>query len=497
MRHRFILEPTLGAVPIKEIEFDITSRHKLVPILMALQHLYVNCSDVLEKIMQLISKDISSDTSPDKGRAGMTLWDSLVMASVRLGCDFTYDHLAELGSYHIKLRQMLGLSPWDGKLYKRSTIHDNLTQLSPETIEAIDRLVIGCGHALCSDDPFKRVRFDSFVLDKNIHYPTDAGLIVDGIRKSIEISRNLADIFGILGWREHDSLKKKAKRTLRTIGSITKSKAKDKETRMRAAYIDLLEQAYRVMNRADQTIKTIETYHEGLLGTLDHLNGDISDLHYYLGGTKYVCDLARRRILDGEKIPNSEKVFSLFEPDTELINRGKRPTPIEFGHRVLIGQDNAGFILHSQVMGIGVTDEKTAVDAVDRIHERFESKIQAISFDKGFWKPQNLDDLSERVSLVVLPKKGKWSAEDRARETARDFVNTRKWHSGIESAIHGLVAGNGMDVCRDKGIIGYRRYTAMAVLGRNLNTLGNILLEKERKKQQRNKAQDLLAVLVG
>ena len=497
MRHRFIPAPTLGAVPIHKIELDITSRHKLVLILMALQHLYVNCFDVLDQILELISCDISSDTSADNGRAGMTLWDSLVMASIRLGCDFSYDHLAELASNHIKLRQMLGLSHWDDKLYKRSTIHGNLTQLSPETIKAIDRLIVGCGHALCSSNPLKRVRFDSFVLDKDIHYPTDTSLIFDGVRKSIEISRHLADIFGILGWRQHDFLKKKAKRTLRKIGSIAKSKAKDKETRMKAAYIDLLEQTERILDRSEKTIQAIEADHKALLGTMGHLSRDISDLQYYLGATEYVCDLARRRVLEGETIPNSEKVFSIFEPDTELINRGKKPTPIEFGHRVLIGQDSAGFILHSQVMGIGVTDEKTAVDAVDSIHKHFNKKILIVSFDKGFWKPKNLEDLSERVSLAVLPRKGKCSAEDKARENARDFIQTRKWHSGIESAIHGLVAGNGMDVCRDKGLIGYRRYTAMAVLGRNLNTLGNILLEKERKKQQRNRAKAPLAGLVA
>ena len=497
MRHRFIPAPTLGAVPIGKVEFDISSRHKLVPILMALQHLYLNCADVLDEILSLISKDISATTSADNGRTGMTLWDSLVMTSIRLGCDLTYDHLAELGSYHIKLRQMLGLSAWDDKLYKRSTVHDNLTQLSPETIEAIDRLVIGCGHDLCTGNPFKRVRFDSFVLDKDIHYPTDANVLVDGIRKCIERTTDLANFFGIPGWGQHEHLKILAKRTLRKIGSIARSKAKDSEVRMKAAYIDLLEQAGRVMERTKQTIETINSAHQNLLNTIPRLNTEISDLQYYLAGTEIVFDLAKRRVLDGETIPHSEKVFSLFEPDTELINRGKKPNPIEFGHRVLIGQDNAGFILHSEVMGIGVTDEKTAVDAVDRIHKKFNKKVHAASFDKGFWNRSNLEELLKRVTIVALPKKGRCNEEDKARESAKEFVQTRKWHPGIESAIHGLVSGNGMDLCRDKGVTGYRRYTAMAVLGRNLTTLGNILLEKERKKQRRNRAKGLLAALVG
>jgi IS5 family transposase len=87
---------------------------------------------------------------------------------------------------------------------------------------------------------------------------------------------------------------------------------------------------------------------------------------------------------------------------------------------------------------------------------------------------------------VVLPKKGKRSEADRLREGSREFGRVRKWHSGVESAIHGLVAGNGLGVCRDKGVDGYDRYVSMAILGRNLHTLGNVVKEKERKNGKRD-----------
>jgi hypothetical protein len=54
----------------------------------------------------------------------------------------------------------------------------------------------------------------------------------------------------------------------------------------------------------------------------------------------------------------------------------------------------------------------------------------------------------------------------------------------VESAIHALQAGNGLSVCRDKGIEGYQRYLALGVLGRNLQRLGTIFLEKERKRRR-------------
>jgi len=218
---------------------------------------------------------------------------------------------------------------------------------------------------------------------------------------------------------------------------------------------------------------------------LRRLNEELrSELQYFLGATEYISDLATRRVLEDQKIPHAEKVFSLFEPDTEMINRGKVPYPYEFGHRVLIVEDSAGFILKAQVMEAGQTDEKTPVRLMTELQDRFDGKIKAASFDKGFWSPDNLKELSAIVPLPVLPKKGKRSASDAAREGSKPFGKMRKWHAGVEAAIHALQAGNGLGICRDKGSDGYRRYLALGVLGRNLQQLGTIFRDKERKRRR-------------
>ncbi|MBT9438142.1 MAG: hypothetical protein GAS50_03005 [Desulfobacterales bacterium] len=85
------------------------------------------------------------------------------------------------------------------------------------------------------------------------------------------------------------------------------------------------------------------------------------------------------------------------------------PFQIEFGHRVLVIQDGGGFIVHAEVMGIGVTDEKVIVDTMKKLQDRFNNRIRIASFDKGFWTPNNLKELSDIVPLVCLPKKGKRS----------------------------------------------------------------------------------------
>ncbi|MDX9787894.1 MAG: hypothetical protein RBT11_14005 [Desulfobacterales bacterium] len=132
--------------------------------------------------------------------------------------------------------------------------------------------------------------------------------------------------------------------------------------------------------------------------------------------------------------------------------------------------------------------------ALHPLQERYDHKIQACSFDKGVWTPTNLVALQKLVPLTVLPKKGGLNSADKQREHAAPFKKIRNWHSGVESCIHSLVSANRLNRCRDKARTGYDRYVAMAAIGRNLLTLGRILIEKEHQRQkQDNPLQALIA----
>ena len=167
---------TFGMVPIDKIEFDIFSRHEITPVLMSLQHLYVHEKEALNEILNFIKSDINRDGSDKLGCCGLNYWEVLVLASVRLGCDLDFDALQDLADNHRNLRQMLRVGPYDDKRYPRSTIHDNLSALGAETIKKITRKIVDIGHKF-KPDAIEKVRGDSFVLKKNIHYPTDTKLI--------------------------------------------------------------------------------------------------------------------------------------------------------------------------------------------------------------------------------------------------------------------------------------------------------------------------------
>jgi hypothetical protein len=484
VRFKFIPQMRLGSVPIAEIKFDVFCRHELVPILMALQHLYVNCPQVLDEICALIEADITRQPSPKLGCTGLTYWEILVLSALRLGANLDYDQLSDLATCHKKVRQMMDISNWEDKRYPKSTVHDNLSSLSAETIQNISGLIVAEGHRLLPK-AIEKVRSDSYVLKKNIHYPTDANLLLDGIRKIIALCAAMAELVPLPGWRQHTHQFTKARRFKRRIDKVARSQTKDKERALQGCYRQLIDHGQMIVARALDSYEQVKALNALAPARVRRLNEALaSELQYFLGATEYMADLATRRMIAQETIAHEEKVFSLFEPDTELINRGKSPQPIEFGHRVLIVEDSAGFIVHARVMEPGQTDEKTPVALMTELQSRFHGKIKAASFDKGFWSPSNLQDLSAIVPLAVLPKKGKRAAADAEREGSKEFGRLRKWHAGVESAIHALQAGNGLSVCRDKGIEGYQRYLALGVLGRNLQRLGTIFLEKERQRRR-------------
>jgi len=207
-------------------------------------------------------------------------------------------------------------------------------------------------------------------------------------------------------------------------------------------------------------------------------------VEYYIGHAQRQMDQIRRRVVQGENIPHHEKVFSIFEPHTEWISKGKAGVSQELGLKVCILEDQFGYILHHHVMETQ-TDNQVAVAMVAAAKMKFDA-LSSCSFDKGFHSPDNQEKLSALLDQVVLPRKGKRSAKVREIETRKKFVLARHQHAAVESAIHAL-ENHGLDRCPDHGLTGFKRYVALAVLARNIQILGATLRKKALKSLKRQK----------
>jgi transposase, IS5 family len=471
-------EQRLDCLPIVDVVLNLNCRDEIIPILRALQHLYGN-APLRRKLLGLVGKDVNGNTSRKHGRRGMNYWEIVVLAAVRLGCNLDYDKLQDLAENHRRLRQIMGIGDWQAEEvdFDWRRIEDNVIKLRPETLQQLNELIVGAGHAL-EPSAIESVRGDTFVVETNIHYPTESSLIGDGLRKVVTLATRLAKEQRLPGWRQHEHLLHKIKQQVRDIGRASRGKSKAGPARLRTGYKELLHLAGELLQRGRQLAGLLQASEN--LSVLDPSGaGGAKELLHYADLTAKVCDTARRRVLEGETVPNEEKIFSIFEPHTELIKRGKQPNPTQFGHNVLVIEDGVGFVIAYSVLDKGVLDQDVVVPEMRRLQKRFEGKIKSASFDRSFHTPQNQQDLGEVVRTPCIVSKGQEKGRQQQQEGTVAFRKARQSHSGVESAIGALQAGNGLKRCRDRSEAGYERYVGLGILGRNLQTLGKLLLVRD------------------
>lgn len=476
MRKAFEPQQRLDCRPVLDVQLNLHCRDEIVPILRALQHIYSQ-PQLRDDILRAIARDVNRTSSRKRGRNGLDYWQILVLAAVRLGCNLDYDKLQDLAEQHRALRHIMGIGDWDDDTrFDWRRIQDNLTKIRPQTIERINHGIVAAGHEL-APDAAETVRADSFVVKTNIHYPTESSLIRDGLRKILTLAARLAFLLGLGGWRQHKHWYGKAKRLARQIERIAARKGAGYQERLKAPYRQLLGLAQTVIDRAEALRIAVQN-----AGAVDPKRlGLDAELALFLERTRHVCDTARRRVLQGEKVPNREKLFSIFEPHTQLYKRGKPAEPVQFGRQVLVYEDGAGFVTHAYLLPREADDRDVVVDQTRRLQKRLGGRIQRASFDRGFHSPENQRQLAKIVKQPCLPMPGCRQAIEQAEGASVEFRQARQRHPGIESAIAALEAGNGLVRCRDRTERGFRRYLQLGVLGRNLHLLGKLLIAQDHR----------------
>ncbi len=257
-----------------------------------------------------------------------------------------------------------------------------------------------------------------------------------------------------------------------TSQQVFKGRNEDKKKQAVNAYLD----------KARELQGRFETIIETPFGSDIKTVALITALQVYNTYLKKFIGQVDRRLLKGETIPASEKIYSIFEEHTEWISKGKLGQQVELGHLVLITTDQYHFIVDYKVM----EKEKDAPQVntlIERIKTTFPATaIYSHSFDKGFYSKDNYAALEKSgTERVIMPKRGKLNKAEKEREHTPEFKALRNQHSAVESNIN-MLGHHGMDRCPDEGIAHYKRYFGLSVLAYNLHILGNLLMAAERKK---------------
>jgi len=299
--------------------------------------------------------------------------------------------------------------------------------------------------------------------------------LYDSVRSSIRtVEKILVEVeTEVKGWRKYGYWKNRAKFLSRKLSKIVHGGGKRKHQRVKKATNKYLSATRIISNKIKLLKKEIEFVKQTPL-----LLSFLEELNYYEQMLDKHIDLVERRLVKGETIPHGEKIFSIYEPYTEWINKGKSGNRIELGLKIAVCTDQHGFILHHSVME-KQADVEVAIPLVKELKKNY--TLKSVSFDKGFWSKNNFEKLDQLVPTLVLPKKGKRNAVENKREGEKKFKQLRKQHSAVESNIN-MLEHHGLNRCPDRGLKHFKNYTALGVVSYNLHRLGN-LLKKERIKE--------------
>ena len=316
------------------------------------------------------------------------------------------------------------------------------------------------------------VKVDSYVLETDVHFPTDLNLLWDAGRKCVDLIEGYhAAGYELPGWRKAKAWRRQLKNLQRSTSQIVYRGGPNKAARVKSAVRE-----YLAMGRA------LEVKVRASLMKLCDLSVETprwEQLAYFHAMLAKHLGLVARRLLHGETIPAHEKVFSLFEPHTEWIQKGKQRPNVELGHKLLLATDQQQLIQDYAVL-LGEAEVDQSIPVTDRLLGRYGAgSVASISFDKGFTRTADRELLSLYVPEVVMPKRGKKNAAETERESEKKFVALRKQHSAVESEINSL-EHHGLNRCLDVGIKGYQRYVGYGVMSYNLHVIGRELLARQR-----------------
>src|SRR3989339_901765 len=406
MRKRFEQQHKLGIIPISEVQLPIKSRDELPPILRALQYIYV-IPELNEEVFRILEERVQKGKKKT-GRYGMDLWHILVLSAVRLGLDANYDRLEDFANHHKLIRQILGVETafGEGKRYSMQSIKDNVSLLDEETINKINEVVVRAGHKLVKKkDEGLRIKADTYVLESNVHFPTDLNLLWDAARKGLDVIEE-AIREGLLegkGWRKGKYWRRELKKMMRISTKALFGGGRNKEEAAKDRVKRYLGLARGLSEKIEASMLAI--YERVLsINQVEVYAVKIESMEYFHGMLNKHRDLVERRVIRGEQIPVGEKVYSLFEPHTEWLYKGKSNKRVELGHNILVASDQWGFIVDHQVVE-KQADVSLAISLADRLLSRYgEGTLKSISFDKGFYKKENKELLSLYIPEVIMPK---------------------------------------------------------------------------------------------
>lgn len=342
--------------------------------------------------------------------------------------------------------------------------------IGPETLERLNARVVDLAGSLHVTRG-RRLRVDSTVVETTIHHPTDSRIVGDGVRVLGRLLRRAKAVLGetaTLGKDAFRSHGRTVRRLTQELHRVARRKGEEAAEALQAAYAKLLHVARQTCRQAE---RVQETLHEHTTAGGQRL---IDQLAHVLPLVGQAIRQAERRVLHGDVVPAQEKLLSLFEPHTQVIQRHKPGKVVEFGRKLLLDEVEGGIISRYHLLDDGGLDHPHLPASLAAHQQRFGRLPCLLAGDRGLYSAENERLATEAgVKRIVLPKVGRISAERCQKEHSRWFRRGFRFRAGIEGRISVLRRRFGLRRCPDHGLDGMRRYVGWGILAHNLRQIAS------------------------
>lgn len=414
------------------------------------------------KIADLVYDDlILGLDDPETGRDGnMTAEQVFKVLLIKQMNGFSYRlleyHLADSRTYRWFCDFGIG-----DEIPSESTLNRDIKKIRPETLEAINRVILGVADKE-GIEKGRKVRVDCTVTESNIHHPTDSSLLWDSVRVLCRLTQQANEKFG-MKVPDHS---RRAKRRGLAILNAKNDKVRKKQ------YRDLLKVAKKVAADAEGVLAglpTVVTEEPMAVACLE------AELRHYLPLARRVIEQTERRVILGEKLKPEEKLVSIFEPHTDIIVKDRRDT--YYGHKLALTGGASGLLTDLVVEDGNPADTTIAERMIARQEEIYGRVPRQAAFDGGFASRPNLASIKELgVKDVAFSKKRGLKISDMTKSTWV-YKQLRNFRAGIEGMISFLKRSLGLTRCTWRGLASFKAYAWSSVVTANLLLMARRMLD--------------------
>jgi IS5 family transposase len=413
---------------------------------------------------------------PELGRPSIPIESYVRMMFLKSRYNLSYETLCREVSDSISWRRFCRI-PLDDAVPHPTTLMKITTRCGPKAVEGLNEALLGRA-AENKVVKLDKVRADTTVIEANVAYPTDSGLLAKAVNKMNGLVERIHAAGGAVRTKVRDR-RRSVRRHAHSIGTWLRRRSGDAKDEVLRITGELATLAELTAADADRVVVNVRRkLHELGGGGSRKLAALVDELEVTIERARQVAAQARAR-QGGDMPDGATRLISLHDPDARPIRKGRIGKPVEFGYKAQVADNSDGIVVDYEVMIGNPPDAPLLAPAVERIKRRFGAAPRAVTADRGYGEAAVDAELSDAgVRHVAIPRRGKPGAARQKIQRGRGFIKLVKWRTGSEGRISHLKHNFGLSRTRIDGLHGARIWCGFGIFAHNSVKVSVLIAEQ-------------------